>query len=120
MKIDWTKPVRTKGGESVRILCMDGRIPTHPIVGFRGANTWITSWSKEGEVCLNENKNLTLENVPEEKWLIIWQDPWSREYYPGEAFYPSKAEALKDAGPRAVVCVQIEINEGNEIKGVAK
>lgn len=46
--LDFTKPIQTRDGKPVRILCTDGRNESHPIVGYLGDNTAISMWGVGG------------------------------------------------------------------------
>ena len=64
MTIDWTKPVRTKGGKDVRILCTDG--PGFlPVIGLIDTN--VCRWLLDGSFYLSgsHGETLDLENVPQ-------------------------------------------------------
>ena len=71
-KIDFSKPVRTKGGEEVRILCTD-RDAVSPIVGLIKPNTRyngerIAAWRKDGVLFMEEHtREHDLENVPDDE-----------------------------------------------------
>jgi len=45
--IDFDKPVQTRGGESVRIVSIDGH-PSKPIVGYIGNAVNPNSWNSNG------------------------------------------------------------------------
>ena len=65
--IDFTKPLKTKSGASVRILCTDAKVlQTYNIVGLVTINDkeYVVYWNIEGQ---NEDCPLyDIENIPEE------------------------------------------------------
>lgn len=67
--IDWTKPVITRDGRDVRILCTDG--PNHgtPVVGFIKDNLWPTQWTIDGGASGERrlDRGIDLRNKPELK-----------------------------------------------------
>lgn len=65
MTIDWTKPVRTKGGMDVRILCTDGPEPL-PVIGL--IETVVCRWHLDGCFYSSNHQlghNMNLENIPQ-------------------------------------------------------
>ena len=63
--LDLSKPVQTKGGLPVRILCTDGPSLNSPVVGFVGNNVHTTSWTKGGRWSSSTAKGcMDLVNVP--------------------------------------------------------
>lgn len=77
-QIDFTKPVQTKNGLPVRILCTDAP-GSQPIVGI--VNDEPQSWYTNGQFFFGEDNpsNSDLENVPSQKitkeiWLNIYED----------------------------------------------
>jgi hypothetical protein len=63
-KLDLTKPVQTRDGQPVRILCTNGPLGAYPVVGVVG-NT-ITSWTINGQHWAHDwsDHSLNLINVP--------------------------------------------------------
>lgn len=68
--IDFTKPVRTKDGRKVRILCTDHKNMHRPgfsVVGFvecSANHELLGFWSPDGEYCEDTTHNqLDLENI---------------------------------------------------------
>ncbi len=45
--LDFTKPVTTRDGRAVRILCTDGQ-GRRPVVGFVEGDEYPSTWSKDG------------------------------------------------------------------------
>lgn len=65
MTIDFTKPVQTKDGRKVRILCTDAGHP-YPIVGLVGDSKQLCAWLPSGMRSPRGPISLDLIQVPEE------------------------------------------------------
>ena len=65
--IDWSRPLRTKGGlEAVRIIAIDHSL-TKPVIGVildSCLSKQVQTWSYNGEFCSAAGEFLDLENVP--------------------------------------------------------
>lgn len=50
--IDFTKPVQTRDGKPVRILCTDMNNPVYPVVGLvnYGREEYVITWTIEGQM----------------------------------------------------------------------
>ena len=76
--IDFSKPIQTRNGHKVRIICSDRQAP-HPIVGLvalSGVDN-ILSWDTNG-VYAGRSKHAPesdwdLVNVKVKKWRWVWQ-----------------------------------------------
>lgn len=69
--LDLTKPVQTRDGLAVRILCTDGPCKDYPVIGFAEADGRAMQWAIDGREMLNDHgDNLDLVNVPER--VIEW------------------------------------------------
>lgn len=64
-KLDLTKPVQTRDGRPVRILCMD-RKGEYPVVGLVTENNreCVRSWPTSGRFYVDDIQGLDLINVP--------------------------------------------------------
>ena len=71
--IDFTKPVRTKSGRAVRILCTDGPEP-EPIIGIVSDIGSLLTWRPDGRFMPGRIDEIDLENVSEETfvWLNVY------------------------------------------------
>lgn len=75
--IDWNKPVQTKDGRKVRVLCTDGPNPRFPVVG--AIEGWFNTeqWTKDGCFSLLHHgyHDNDLINTPEkhELWVNVWK-----------------------------------------------
>lgn len=68
-KIDFTKPVQTKDGRPVRIICTDRKFGSYVVVGLieRDGREDLYSWDINGGYYGFYNNNFDLVNVPEKK-----------------------------------------------------
>ena len=111
--IDWTKPVRTKDGRAVRVLCTDGPNTTYPVIGIVRGSAATYTWSMDGKYCMNGiSPGLNLENAPQriqrEYWVCVYPDDTG-------LLWQSREEALrmsKDTDPIACVKITIDCEEG--------
>lgn len=64
--IDFTKPVTTKGGRKVRILCTDGPNKYYPVIGLLEGEDVVETWTLDGQYLTHEEEghNLDLVNTP--------------------------------------------------------
>lgn len=76
MALDLSKPVKTRDGLSVRIICTDA-IGEDPIVGLVRMNAWhekLIQWQPDGRFLRNCEDGLDLLNAPvrREGWINIF------------------------------------------------
>ena len=121
--IDWTKPVRTKGGLSVRILCTDGPHHLFSVIGIIEGHTSTSLWTKTGEHnhlgALHPSHDGNLENVPPPKISaksVIMLTRAGRLYvlpeYCGGGSKHLTIEVAKEAYPTALAFCEVELVEG--------
>jgi len=87
MKIDYSKPVRTKSKQPVTILFTNGR-GEFSVGGYVGDSSCLSLWTKDGIHCISE---FDLENAPVRKTVEFWVN-----IYPGRLFgstYPTQQAA---------------------------
>ncbi len=76
MTIDFTKPVQTRSGLAVRILCTEGQDKEYPVVGFTPDRQYTRKWTGEGKFFSDGRVDeLDLVNVPEalvDLLLEVW------------------------------------------------
>lgn len=75
MSIDFNKPVRTKGGYPVRILCTDKK-GDYPVIGLIGSDEVVCTWRLDGSYgSAGQYSADSLENVPEvvERWVNVYR-----------------------------------------------
>lgn len=106
---DFTKPIQTRGGEKVRILCTDAP-GDYPIVGLIGGNHVPETWTAKG-YHLNWDETphvMDLVNIPETKtfWLNVYPD-WVG------AGYPTRESAVDRADPNSFGVLKTDITDDN-------
>lgn len=71
--LDFDKPIQTKSGKSVRILCTDGPEPGRPIVGIIEGDKRCRSWGILGKKYSDKvlDDSLDLVNPPEKIELFV-------------------------------------------------
>lgn len=65
--IDFTKPVTTKSGQKVRILCTDGPNKYYPVIGLLEGEDDVETWTLDGQYMPHDPEkygNLDLVNTP--------------------------------------------------------
>lgn len=72
--LDFSKPIRTRDGQAVRILCVDANCKTgdivQPIVGIV-ANGVLAAWGENGAYMPGRDSPLDLVNVPSKKAKVV-------------------------------------------------
>lgn len=112
--IDFNKPVQTRDGRKVRILCTDGQHPIFPIVGFIGDEADVYEWTRDG--AYNDQsfrqEDVDIINVPErvERWLNI---------YPGNVgsinSSRKNADESVDSSARRIGVIRITYEDGKPV-----
>ena len=108
-ELDLSKPVQTRNGRPVRILCTDAKGP-YPIVGLMpsGEAEHVGSWMVGGNSSPYSWTQDDLINVPEPKryvWLNVYRDGASA------ALYTSRNEADRYEVGERVGCIKVELVE---------
>lgn len=105
--IDWTKPVRTKDGRAVRVLCTDGP-REYPVAGYIEGEMNPRSWSLNGQIHKRTpHSQYDLENVPQR----IQREYWVNVYQNGlGTAYETKYAANEARGTQCLACVKITID----------
>ena len=104
--IDWTKPVRTKDGRAVRVLCTDGP-GSHPIIGIVEGVREPFCWEVTGVYEEGVELGIELENVPQR----IQREYWANIYSNGAGgLFETKKDADRVAGTERIACVPIPID----------
>jgi hypothetical protein len=108
MTLDITKPVQTRDGRSVRILCTDkkGEFPIVALVTDENDKEFIGSYSSGGRYFNQGCSDNDLVNVPErvERWLNIYP-PSIKDAMP--SFCSTKELADNHAGPHRIGILHI-------------
>lgn len=110
--IDWTKPVRTKGGKAVEIYCTDG-VGLYPIRGRinpRQPDEAHSSWTINGElltgICSDSSD---LENIPERIKRTVWINVYDHSF--GTWKSAERAKENRDANTvECIGCVKVELD----------
>ena len=113
--IDWTKPVQTRDGRKVRVLCTDAP-GDFPVVGIVEAGdidgAYVSSWRKNGRLSLTDDEcyqyTHDLSNVPEppvtiKRWVNIYDD------HSYNRIHATKRSADENAWSARLACVEVEI-----------
>ena len=104
--IDWTKPVRTKDGRAVRVLCTDGP-GDYPVVGLAQYYPYPLTWTMQGGRNLFADVPFDLENAPQR----IQREYWVNVY---ATCLGSRHDTKEDADYHAtggrLACVKITID----------
>lgn len=77
--LDLSKPVVTRDGRPVRILCTDAKNDYYPVIGIALDDQGLEvprSWSLSGETYLREIRDTDLINAPETRtvWVVVKMD----------------------------------------------
>ena len=109
--IDLTKPVQTRDGRKVRVLCTDGP-EEFPIAGYVEGATMPSIWASDGK--FNPRSNcayLDLINVPEKR--VVWVN-----MYPSKIAQPHtskiNADQRADHDREARIRVEYEVGQFDE------
>jgi hypothetical protein len=109
-KLDFTKPITTRDGRKVRILCTDGPKETYPVIGVIDGFEDISLWTIDGlgSMCL---KSSDLINSPQKRMVEFWVN-----VYPDRVCikWDTKEQADKYEGVNRIACLYFtrEITEG--------
>lgn len=108
--IDWTKPVRTKDGRVVRVLCTDGP-GDYSVIGIIDGECRCRTWTLDGIELTGNTGPCDLENAPQR----IQREYWVNVYDGVETllWYDTKKNADENGGQRfACVKITIDCEEG--------
>jgi hypothetical protein len=108
---DPNKPVQTRDGQKVRILCTDGP-KAWPIVGI--VKDRIHCWRANGQAngldsALDQESFFDLVNAPKKRWVNLYHSAAGRLVAPPP--YMTKDEADMLAQPDRIACVEIDWKE---------
>lgn len=119
-KLDLTKPVQTRDGRSVRILCMDkkGWAPVIGLIMRPDGYEEVQAWDKDG-LAGDCAKNVDLVNAPPPKtvrYINVYREKRGGELYPGGLLHTSQEMAhrmaVKEEGRTPIACIRVEFTEG--------
>lgn len=104
--IDWTKPVRTKDGRAVRVLCTDGP-GDYPVIGIVDGECRCRTWTLDGIELTGNTGPCDLENTPQriqrEYWVNVYPSTLSPHHF-------TKQNADNDRCDDCLACVKITID----------
>ena len=119
MTIDFSKPVRTKAGTPVRIICTDreGEYPVIGLIRVQGTYRWIEdirTWTIDGEAYVGStNNNNDLENTPQEmsRWMNLYRKTIGEKHfkYFNGSFFDTRLEAKKEGKASAYYVDTVEV-----------
>lgn len=106
------KPVITRDGQSVRIVCWDRKETDYPIIALIGDKEDISSFTTDGRYICGElgPKDLFMASEKKEGWTNIYKIKERR--YP-DGFYTSEGEAKKciNLSSEYVATIKVEWEE---------
>jgi hypothetical protein len=112
-KLDLTKPVQTKGGKPVRIICTDSGILGYPLVGIIEYSKGVSQIESFTEVGRATRLGVLedLENIPEKHtaWVALHRLP-NGEVVPAGLYERREKAELADTklGTSFVVAIKLE------------
>ena len=71
MSIDFTKPLQTRDGKKVRLLCTDAREP-YPVIALIEETKLLGRFTSDGRDTRGAESSWDLINVPEEVTVDVW------------------------------------------------
>ena len=113
MAIDWTKPVQTRNGRKVRVLCTDGPDTLYPVIGLIEGGDGTELWKLSGMYASNgATCNLDIINTPEPavtvtRWVNVYPDRITSHFETKE-----KCDWVADGNRIACVPVTITYRPG--------
>jgi len=108
MAIDWTKPVQTRGGRKVRVLCTDAPDSQYPVIGLIDGGGDPETWTLGGVYAAKgATSNLDIINTPDSPVTVT---RWVNVYPDMERFYRSREDATFHHGVNGpIACVPVWI-----------
>jgi hypothetical protein len=108
--VDFTRPVTTRDGRKVRILCTDAK-STHPVVGLvtnSDDDEGTSRWCEDGKWLRATNKSdWDLVNPPVKKYINLFKNDVGRMYYDTREEAEKFGNASKNAG--YVKTIEVEL-----------
>jgi hypothetical protein len=108
MAIDWTKPVQTRDGRKVRVLCTDAPDSPYPVIGLIDKGGEPEIWTIGGVYAANgATSNLDIINAPEPavtvtRWANVYEDKIS-------SLFETKGDCDAVATGGRIACVPVTI-----------
>lgn len=115
MSIDFTRPVTTRDGRPVRILCTDAAKTDYPVVGlitYRNGSEGICQWLPDGKAyqTLRETPS-DLINPPVKRYINLFKNDAGKMYYPTreEAEKAGKSSNKANPGVGYIKTIEVEL-----------
>ena len=109
--IDFSKPVQTRDGRKVRILCTDMKGDMgDTVVGIiaEGDSEEVLTWKTDGVYNrAGDETSCDLINVPETR--VVWVNMYAHDL---STSYPSKVHADRHGAPNREACIRVEYTVG--------
>lgn len=100
--VDFTKPVTTRDGRKVRILCTNVAKTDYPILGlvtYRDGSEGINQWLPDGRAYNTlKGTGSDLINPPVKKYINLFPDGANRMYFDSREEAEASGRASKNAG----------------------
>lgn len=109
-KINYDRPVMTKAGRKVRILCTDAP-GTYSVIGIIEGNSTPTTWTKEGVMhILHPDSELNLANVPDRRsrWVNVYANSSK------DTTHRSRVQADCSADSDRIACLELTYEVPNQ------
>jgi hypothetical protein len=118
MPLDLSKPVQTRDGRPVRILCTDlrGEFPVVAVIENRDFDG-VGMWRLSGVNQFGQESDLVNVREPERTgWLNVYRDD-DGGHYVGSRIRASREESLDSAYPhRIVACIEVKYRHGQGLE----
>ena len=118
MAIDWTKPVQTRDGRKVRVLCTDGPDLRYPVIGVADGGLCPETWTIDGVHFANGvPSDLDIINTPDPpvtvtRWVNVYEGDRLWFHLTRETAAEFAADYLRDGDRIACVPVTITYRPG--------
>lgn len=113
MSIDFTRPITTRDGRPVRILCTDRKGTEHPIVGLvleATGEEGVTCWCENGDWLRATNtSNWDLINPVKKVYINLFKNDAGRTYYDTREEAEKAGNASNKANPFVGYIKTIEV-----------
>jgi hypothetical protein len=107
-QLDFTKPVQTRDGRKVRIICTNAGLVyqgvPNPIIGTVAGLGFPMSWADDGSCTLEWGEDRSLVQVPEPRTMFI--NVYPKDYE--DTWHQDKNTADTYARPSRIGCVEVK------------
>lgn len=121
--VDFSKPVKTKDGRVVRILCTDGPYPGFPVMGIIAGDLHVGYWTAYGQfysAVPGTKDTHVLVNIPPAKYsqVMVVNCYLTALGKLDFGVYETREEADFSAAPSRIACIPFEVSftEGDGLK----